>query len=128
MKDGPRKTACCVVCDEPVYEIRAFDPETQNPVKLGPPHTSARQVAFRLVGGSLVHISVCGDCVGRVESDWNLLVRAIWKRIVLATVYLRDNPRLGIDREDWIRNHNKAIVRLLADPPIAFLGLRRMPE
>lgn len=116
---GPRIGGHCVCCDQPVYNILTFDAVTGNPKTLGAPIEGAVHALFLQVDGRRVELSFCARCI--VDLKVNMLP-AIWRRVVLAFCQQRD---LKSDIE-WTRNHNRAIVDIIANPPIAYIGAKAL--
>lgn len=120
MKTGPRKFACCVICDTPVYEILRFDPETRVIRKVGAPLPGAVHLVWLQCDGRRVELSCCEDC--RLDflaqiGDWT---PRIWRRVIEATAAARDVKA----EPSWVEVHNKAILDLIGNPPIAYIGAK----
>lgn len=120
LKLGPRKFAACVVCDAAVYEVITFHPDTKQPRQLGAAIDGAVQAILFQVDGRRVELSLCAACAAQFDREWQDLLPAVWERIILATVAQRDHRK----DEAWVNAHNRAIVDLVGNPPIAYVGCK----
>lgn len=120
LKPGPRKFAACVACDAPVYEVVAFHPETKQPRKLGAVVPGSVQAVIFQVDGRRIELSLCAACAVQFGLEWQDVLSAVWQRVILATVEQR-----GHRKDDaWVNAHNRAIVDLVGNPPLCFVGCK----
>ena len=82
-----RINGCCVLCDEPMYEVVTTWPSMHlrgsEPRQLGAPVDVAERVTFQMVDGSTADMTFCGDCADqakdRLPEIWAKAMGALWK-------------------------------------------------
>mgnify|MGYP001582719934 CR=1 FL=1 len=123
---GPRQGGCCVVCDAPCYRVKSFDPKTRRPRQMGEPIEGAKLALFLQVNGARAELTLCAACA-EAASQWTQHINLIWKRVILAFQFMRDNPPVTHSADSkarWHESHNRAICDLVANPPIALIGMK----
>lgn len=126
-----RITGCCMICDEPMFEVLTFwttaHPRAGEPRRLGAPADNAERVTFLLVDGSSCDLTVCSNCADGAEDR----LPEIWAKAVGATA--RDEEQRAaigarlLTPEQASANH-ASLLQLIDNVPLGVLGRIKYTE